>query len=120
MTREQVVDASEGSAASVLAQCSGPICLEDVEGETAQSGEHARVGADARAVFAQGDVSAVMEGILNLPVRADGLGGAGGGERGVRDVEGGLGCVAQQSGCGVAGVDGALVNGLRIFLICGR
>jgi len=47
-------------------------------------------------------------GILDLPVRADSLGGAGGGDRRVRDVEGRLGGVAQQPGLGVAGVDIAL------------
>ena len=41
-------------------------------------------------------------------MRADGLGGAGGGERRVRDVEGGLGGVAQQPGRGAAGGDVAL------------
>ena len=41
-------------------------------------------------------------------MRADGLGGAGGGERPVRDVEGGLGGVAQQPGCSAAGEDIAL------------
>ena len=106
--REQVVDACESGTASVLAERSGPVCLEDVEGEAAQSGEHARVGADTRAVLAEGDVAAVVGGILDRPVRADGLGGAGGGERDARDVEGDLGGVAQQSGRGVAGVDGAL------------
>ena len=41
-------------------------------------------------------------------MRPDCLGGAGGGHRRVRDVEGGLGGVAQQPGLGVAGVDAAL------------
>jgi len=41
-------------------------------------------------------------------VCADGLGGAGGGDRRVRDVEGRLGGVAQQPGLSVAGVDAAL------------
>jgi len=49
-----------------------------------------------------------VRGVLDLPVRADGLGGTGGGDRRVRDVEGGLGGAAQQPGLGVAGVDVAL------------
>ena len=46
-----------------------------------------------------------MGGILDRPVRADGRGGACGGEWSIRDVEGRLGRVAQQPGCGIAGVD---------------
>jgi hypothetical protein len=38
-------------------------------------------------------------------VRTDGFGGAGGGERRVGDVEGGLGGMRQQAGLAVAGVD---------------
>jgi len=44
-------------------------------------GEHAGVGPDARAVLPQSDVAAVVGGILDRPVRADGLGGAGRGHR---------------------------------------
>ena len=48
---EQIVDAGEGGAVAVLAERAGAVGLED-EGETAQAGEHAGIGADARAVFA--------------------------------------------------------------------
>jgi hypothetical protein len=41
-------------------------------------------------------------------MRAHHLSGAGGGERGIRDVEGGLGGEAQQAGPGIAGEDIAL------------
>ncbi len=41
-------------------------------------------------------------------MRADGLGGAAGRDRRVRDVEGDLGGPAQQPGAGVAGVDDTL------------
>ena len=95
---EQIVDAGEGGAVAVLAERAGAVGLEDVEGETAQAGEHAGIGADARAVFAEGDVAAVVGGGLDPPMRAHRLGGAGGGERGIRDVEGGLGGEAQQPG----------------------
>lgn len=105
---EQVVDACERGTVAVLAECVGTVGLEDVEAEAAQAGEHAGVGADARAVFAQGDVAAVVGGRLDPPMRADGLGGAGGGDRRVRDVKGGLGGMAQQPGPGVAGEDIAL------------
>jgi len=39
---------------------------------------NARVGADARAVFAQSDVAAVMRGVFKFPVCADAFGGMGG------------------------------------------
>jgi len=48
-----------------------------------------------------------MRGVFDFPVRADGLGGTGGGDWRVRDVEGGLAGVAQQPGLGVACVDAA-------------
>lgn len=105
---EQIVDAGEGGAVAVLAERAGAVGLEDVEGETAQAGEHAGIGADARAVFAEGDVAAVVGGGLDPPMRAHRLGGAGGGERGIRDVEGGLGGEAQQAGPGIAREDIAL------------
>jgi hypothetical protein len=41
-------------------------------------------------------------------MRADGLGGAGGGERPVRDVERGFGGMAEQPGAGIASEDIAL------------
>src|ERR1700752_4892943 len=74
---EQIIDASEGGAVAVLAERAGAVGLENVEGETAQAGEHAGIGADARAVFAQGDVAAVVGGGLDPPMRAHRLGRAG-------------------------------------------
>ncbi len=105
---EQLSEACEAGPVAILAQGVGAVGLEDVEGEAAQSGEHAGVGADARTVLAQGDVAAVVGGVLDPPVRPDCLGGAGRGHRRVCDVEGGLGGMAQQPGPGVAGVDVAL------------
>ena len=105
---EQIVDAGEGGAVAVLAERAGAVSLEDVEGETAQAGEHAGIGADARAVFAEGDVAAVVGSGLDPPMRAHHLSGAGGGERGIGDVEGGLGGKAQQPGPGIAREDIAL------------
>jgi hypothetical protein len=103
-----VVDSCESGTVAILAESASTVSLENVEGETAQASEYAGVGADARAVFAKGDVSAVVGGGFDPPVRADGLGGASGGDRHVRDVEGGLGRVAQQPGLGVTCEDIAL------------
>ena len=102
---EQFLDACETGAVAVLAQRVGLVRFEDVESEAAQAGEHAGVGTDARAVLAQGDVAAVMGGVLDLPVCSNRLGGAGGGDRRVGDVEGSLAGLAQQPGFGVAGMD---------------
>ncbi len=49
-----------------------------------------------------------MGRVLYPPVRADGLGGAGGGDRRVGDIESGLDGVVQQPSCGIAGEDIAL------------
>ncbi len=65
-----MVEACESSAVAVLIECVGSVCLEDVEGEAAQAGEHARIGADARGILAEGDVAAVVEGGLDQPVSA--------------------------------------------------
>ena len=70
--------------------------FENVEGEAAQPGEDAGVGANAPAIFTQGDVTAVVRGILDLPVGADRLGSAGGGEWRAGEVKGGLGGAAQR------------------------
>ena len=102
---EQIVDAGEGGAVAVLAERSGAVGFEDVESETAQTGEHAGIGADARAVFAKGDIAAVVGGGLDPPMRAHRRSGAGGGEWGIGDVEGGLGGVAQQPSLGIARED---------------
>ena len=82
--------------------------LEDIETETPQAGEDAGVCADARAVFAEGDVAAVVGRGLDPPVRADGFGGAASSDQRVGDIEGGLGGVVQQPGLAVAGEDLAL------------
>lgn len=105
---EQVVDACESGTVAVLTERVGLVGLEDVEGEAAQAGENARVGADTRAVLAHGDIAVVVGGGLDSPVGADGAGGASGDDRRVRDVEGGVCGVAQQPGLGVAGEDIAL------------
>ncbi len=57
---EKAVDSSESGAVAVLAEGTGAVGLEDVEGEAAQASEYAGVGSDARAIFAHGDIAAVM------------------------------------------------------------
>jgi hypothetical protein len=100
-----VIEACESGSIAVLTERAGAVGLEDVEGEAAHAGEDAGVGSDARAVFAHGDVAAVVGCRLDRPVGADYLGGAAGGDRCVRDVERGLGGVAQQPGLGIASED---------------
>jgi hypothetical protein len=57
---EQVVETTEGGAVTILTDGGCLICLEDIEGETPQAGEHAGVGANAAAVLTKGDVAAVV------------------------------------------------------------
>ena len=105
---EQVLNARESGAIAVLAEGADLVGLEQIEGEAAQAGEHARVGADARAILAQGDVTRVVGRGLDLPVCADGRGGPLGRDGGVRDIERGFGRMAQQTGSGAAGEHVAL------------
>ncbi len=105
---EQFPDTCEAGTVAILAERVGAVGPENVEGEAAQADEHAGVGADARAILAQGDVPAVMGGVLDPPVRTDGLGGAGCGDLRAGDVEGRFGGMVQQPGLGVSGVNVAL------------
>jgi len=57
---EQVVDATECGAVTILTDGACLVGLEDVEGETTQAGEHAGVGANAAAVLAKANVTAVV------------------------------------------------------------
>jgi len=104
----QAIEASESGAISVLAQRAGAIGLENVEGKTAQAGEHAGIAPDTGAIFAEGDVSAVVRSRLDAPMGADCLGSAAGIERFVGDVECRLRGATQQPGLGAAGVDDAI------------
>ena len=58
------MEALESGAVAVLIEGARPVCFEDVEGETAQAGEDAGIGADARAVFAEGDIAVAASGVL--------------------------------------------------------
>ncbi len=100
-----MIDACESGPVAVLGARCGLVGCEDVEGEAAQTGEHAGIGSDARAVLAKGDVAAVMGGILDTPMAADGIGGSLGGERDIGGVERGLAGTAEQASGGIAGVD---------------
>jgi hypothetical protein len=97
------VDACECGTVAVLGDGVDAVGLEDVEGETAQSGEHAGVGADARAVLAEGHVAAIVGCSLNPPMPSNSHGSARRGERRVGNVEGGLCGVVQQAGLAVTG-----------------
>ena len=104
----QPVDACERRPVSVLADRTGRFGLEDIEGETSHAGENAGIAADARAVFAEGDVAGVVGGGFDPPMPADRLGGPGGCERFVGDVERGFAGLVQQSGLCGTGVDETL------------
>ena len=86
-----MIEPCESGAVAILVEGICLVGLEDVVGEAAEAGEDAGVGADAGAVFTQGDVAAVVGGVLDRPVGADGLGSAGGGDRRVRKIVGGMG-----------------------------
>jgi hypothetical protein len=91
-----------------LTERADPVCLEDVEAKTSQSGEYPGIGPDTRAVFAERDVAAVVGCRFDRPMRADRLGRAAGSYWLVREVEGGFAGAAQQSVAAVAGVDDTL------------
>ena len=80
----------------------------DVEGEAAQSGDDARVGADAGWLLGGGDVPDMVRGVLDAPMGAGGIGRDRGGERCVGDVEGGFVRQPEQPGFGIPGRDGGL------------
>ena len=104
---EEVFESGESCAVAVLAEGAGGgfAVHQDVEGEAAQSGDDARVGSDPGSILGEGDVSDIVGGIFDAPMCADGLGGDGGGERCVGDVEGGVVCQLEQAGFGIAGGD---------------
>src|SRR3954465_351931 len=75
---EEAIEAADGGAEAVLGERASAVGLEDVEGEAAEPCEDAGVDADARAILAHGDVTAVVGGVLDLPVISDDDGSAGG------------------------------------------
>jgi len=114
----QAIEAAESGAVAVLTERAEFVCFEDVETEAAQAGEHAWIGADTRAVFAECDVAAVVRCCFDHPMRANCLGRAAGIDWLVGDIEGGFAGAVQQPVPGVAGVDKTLDtdNGLGVKL----
>ncbi len=83
----QRLEAAKSGTVSVLAEGAGSICLEDVEPEAADPGEHAWAASDTGAILAEGDVAGIVGGCLNAPMHADCFRRLGGKERLVGDVE---------------------------------
>lgn len=80
-------DSAESGGVSILSDGVGLIEAKDVEGEAAQSGEDPRGTADARSVFAEGDVASVVLLVFNAPVFANGIGGLAGKDGAIRQIE---------------------------------
>ena len=104
-----MVETGERGAVAVLAEGAGfgSADRKDVEGETSQPGDDARVVSDPGAILGEGDVSDIVRRIFDAPMSADGAGGDPGRERCVGDVEGGIVGQLEQAGFGIAGGDGA-------------
>ena len=94
---------AECCSVAVLGERADAVGFEDVEGEAAQAGGDSGIGADARAILPHRHVAAVVGGRLDAPVRADRLGGAGGGDGCVGDLACGFGGAVQQAGLAAAG-----------------
>ena len=86
----QGFEASEGGGVAILGDGVGLIEPQDVIGEASQSGEDARVAADARGIFAEGDIAGVVLLVFNAPVFAHGFGGLAGTDGAIGQVESGF------------------------------
>src|SRR5215217_6366779 len=62
---EEAIEAANGGSEAVLGERASAVGLEDVEGEAAEPCEDAGVDADARAILAHGDITAVVGGVLD-------------------------------------------------------
>jgi len=80
-------DPAESGGVSILSDGVGLIEAKDIVGEAAQSGEDPRGAADARSVFAEGDVASVVLLVFNAPVFANGVGGLLGKDMAIGQVE---------------------------------
>src|SRR5262249_29553942 len=89
--------ASEGSGVAILGDGVGLIEPQDIISEAAQSGENAWVAADARGIFAGGDVAGVVRFVFDTPMFPNGVGGLAG------------------RGGGGAGADGAMGRGASVY-----
>src|ERR1700693_74578 len=83
-------EASEGSGVAILGDGVGLIEPQDIISEAAQSGEDARVAADARGIFAEGDVAGVVLFVFDTPMFANGIGGLAGTDGAIGQVERGF------------------------------
>ena len=63
---------------------------QDIISEAAQSGEDAWVAADARGVFAEGDIAGVVLFVFDSPMSANGVGGLAGTDGAIGQVERGF------------------------------
>src|ERR1700690_3029730 len=86
----QGFEASEGSGVAILGDGVGLIEPQDIISEAAQSGEDARVAADARGIFAEGDVAGVVLFVFDTPMFANGIGGLAGTDGAIGQVERGF------------------------------
>jgi hypothetical protein len=86
----QGFDAAEGGGVAILCDGVGLIEAQDIIGEASQSGEDARVAADARGIFAEGDIAGVVLLVFDGPVFAHGGGGLAGTDRAIGQVESGF------------------------------
>jgi len=83
-------EAAERSGVAILGDGVGLIEAQDIVSEAAQSGEDARVAADARGIFAERDVAGVVLFVFDAPVFANGVGGLVGMDRAIGQVESGF------------------------------
>jgi hypothetical protein len=51
------------------------VCTEDIQGESAGSGENTGACPDAACIFLHGDIADIMAVVLDAPMAMDGLGG---------------------------------------------
>jgi transposase len=86
----QGFEASEGSGVAILGDGVGLIEPQDIISEAPQSGEDARVAADARGIFAEGDVAGVVLFVFDTPMFANGIGGLAGTDGAIGQVERGF------------------------------
>jgi hypothetical protein len=83
-------EAAERCGVAILRDGVGLIEAQDIVSEAAQSGEDARVAADARGVFAECDVARVVLFVFDAPVFANGVGGLPGKDGAIGQVESGF------------------------------
>ena len=76
-------DASESGGVSILGDGVRLIEAEDIVGEAAEPGEDSRSVADARGIFAEGDVAGVVLLVFDAPVFANGVGRLAGKDRAI-------------------------------------